>query len=175
MSDGDRKLGNNDIYVKPHLTIKRGGGGEYGADGQVHRGSLREEIMPLSAPELSERELLAGINEDDIQEIVGRNQHLAALFGGSPRQAQGSMEDLDTEASMESEHGAARFIDQAHYAGIKRVGMLVDPTTGESIRFRRLVSSNQVELTDEKTGAIIETVSNQQFETLIRDSGFEVV
>jgi hypothetical protein len=170
LSDGDLKF--NPIIVKRASDDRA-----MSPDGHVIRGTIRDEVVPWGhITEFSEQDVFAGITQDDVNSIVGSNFHLASLFGGGNREVKSDMmEDEGNEETMQNVHNASRYIDQANYAGIKRVGMLVDKNTAESIRFKRLISANQVELTDERTGALIETVSNQEFENLIRNSNYEVV
>jgi len=172
-----KPLGDGDFKFNQQLSVKRGGDDRgYSADGRVVRGTIREEVIPWGqVTKFTEDDAMAGVTQDDLDQMVSQNFHLSALFGGAPAPAQGGMEEIDPEVSAERASGAIRFADQAHYAAIKRVGLLVDQNTGESLRFRRLVSSNQVELTDENTHQIIEVLSNQEFETLIRESNFEVL
>ena len=154
-----------DITYKTAL-VQRRRTGSYMEGGSVVKGEIVETELtePTFDGEDALDTLLDGVEPDEIDEGHQR------LMSENPALASQGMHDyLDRVADDMTFDDGNRFYEPKRAASVKRVGMLMDSETGDTINFRRMKATGQVELTDEG-GGVIDTLASSEFDELL-DAG----
>jgi hypothetical protein len=159
-----------DIKFKPLTHFRREG--SYQDGDKIVKGKLVQEELDYPEPfdgEDAMDTLLAGINSYEIEE--GR----ATLAVEHPELASQQMHDFMDEAadSLNFEDGN-RFDEPKRVASVKRLGMLFDAETGDTINFRRIKGTGQVELSSED-GEVIDTLASSEFDELLDTGTYRVL
>lgn len=152
MSD---KLSSKDMYIKPALTATKKIGG-------------RVEHVELETPTFNDDDiggLLNGIDENEIAEgrenIARENPDFAAQSG---RDYIEGLADLDVGSD----------ISPTKTAATKRLGSIVDRSTGDALDFRRL-RNGSVELSNPDDGEVLEVIDGVDFDQLLDSNEFQVM
>lgn len=153
MSD---KLSSKDVYIKPNLTATKKVGG-------------RVEQVELETPHFTDDDiggLLDGVSNDEImegREVISReNPEFAAKSG---RDSIASLQDIDVSSDISS---------PTKSAATKRMGSIVDRSTGESLDFRRL-KNGSVELSSPDDGGVLDVLDGADFDQLLDSNEFQVI
>lgn len=159
-----KKLGGGDLTVKPFLTQVRRTG-SYVENGEVVKGDVVESELEI--PSFKEDDaldtLLDGVDSHEIE--AGREK----LLSENPALASQQVHDYldEAAASMDFDSTGGVYASPKKEAAVKRVGMILDRETGDSLRFKRMAGGSQVELADPDSGEVLDTLASNEFDTLL--------